>query len=372
MRVLITGSNGFLGKNLQADLVERQDFDVRCFTRGHEIAQLPDLLKDVKFIVHFAGVNRPLDSSEFIADNIDLTKALCNAVCDYATVTGEKVPILFASSSQAQNESQYGQSKLAAENILQAVNLSHGIPVHIFRLPNVFGKWCKPNYNSVVATFCYNIAHDLPIDVHDPTALLTLVYIDDVISYFVKLVKGVVEPDEYAIDVPQYTLTIGELARQIQAFKSGRDTLMVERVGMGFIRALYATYVSYLPLESFSYSLQSHTDDRGIFAEVLKTPDSGQVSFFTAHPGVIRGGHYHHSKCEKFLVVRGQARFRFYHLLTGQTHELITVGDRLEIVDTIPGWAHDITNIGKEEMLVMLWANEVFDRERSDTVACAV
>jgi UDP-2-acetamido-2,6-beta-L-arabino-hexul-4-ose reductase len=373
MKILITGADGFIGKNLQLHLAERKDVQVVCFTRSHCVAVLPDLLQGVDFVFHLAGVNRPQDPLEFNTGNADLTQALCRAVCDVTQATGKKVPIICTSSTQAGRDNPYGQSKLAAEDALQAATLSHGIPVHIFRLPNVFGKWCKPNYNSAVATFCHNIARDLPIQVNDPAAPVTLVYVDDVIERFVQLMDGAdaaVGPDGFATVAPQYTTTVGELARQIRAFKDSRTTLMTERVGTGLVRALYATYVSYLPVESFAYTVPQYGDARGVFVEMLKTPDCGQFSFFTAHPGIARGGHYHHSKTEKFLVIRGQARFKFRHMQTGQTHELFTAGDKSEIVETVPGWTHDITNIGSEEMIVMLWANEVFDRARPDTFAC--
>lgn len=250
---------------------------------------------------------------------------------------------------------------------------NRGVPVHVFRLPNVFGKWCKPNYNSAVATFCHNIARDLPIQVNDPAAPLTLVYVDDVVERFIELMDGadaMVDGDGFATVAQQYATTVGELAAQIQAFKDSRDTLMTARVGTGWIRALYATYVSYLPVEAFTYAVPQHGDPRGVFVEMLKTPDCGQFSFFTAHPGITRGGHYHHTKTEKFLVIKGQACFKFRHMQTGQVHELVTCGDQAEIVETVPGWTHDITNIGSDEMIVMLWANEVFDRVRPDTFAC--
>ena len=245
--------------------------------------------------------------------------------------------------------------------------------MHVFRLPNVFGKWCKPNYNSVVATFCYNIARGLPIKVNDPEASVTLVYVDDLVGRFVRLMDGAdasVDEGGFAIVAPQYTTTIGELAIHFQSFKNSRDTLMTERVGTGLMRALYATYVSYLPVESFAYTVPQHADPRGVFVEMLKTPDCGQFSYFTAHPGITRGGHYHQSKTEKFLVIKGQARFKFRHMQTGQSHELATTGDKPEVVETVPGWTHDITNIGHDEMVVMLWANEVFDRSKPDTYAC--
>lgn len=373
MKVLITGANGFVGKNLQLHLAERKDMQVVCFTRGDDVAQLPALLQGVDFVFHLAGVNRPQDPQEFITGNVDLTLALCQAVCAMAEAMGKKIPIVYTSSTQAGRDNAYGQSKQGAEGALRDAARSHQLPVHIFRLPNVFGKWCKPNYNSAVATFCHNIARDLPIQVNDPAAPITLVYVDDVIERFVQLMDGAdaaVDADGFATVAPQYTTTVGELARQIQAFKDSRATLMTERVGTGLVRALYSTYVSYLPVELFAYTVPQYGDPRGVFVEMLKTPDCGQFSFFTAHPGITRGGHYHHSKTEKFLVIKGQARFKFRHMQTGQSHELVTTGDKPEIVETVPGWTHDITNIGADEMIVMLWANEVFDRSKPDTFAC--
>jgi UDP-2-acetamido-2,6-beta-L-arabino-hexul-4-ose reductase len=371
--VLITGADGFLGKNLRLHLAERKDVEVACFTRANEVAQLPALLERVDFVFHLAGVNRPQDPKEFTAGNVDLTQVVANSLCAVARRTGKKIPIVYTSSTQAERDNAYGQSKRAAEEVLRQTARSHGIPVHVFRLPNVFGKWCKPNYNSAVATFCHNIARDLSIQINDPSAPVTLVYVDDVVERFMQLMDGAdssLDADGFATVAPQYTTTVGEIARQIQAFKDSRSSLVTDRVGTGFVRALYATYVSYLPAESFTYTVPQHGDARGVFVEMLKTPDCGQFSFFTAHPGITRGGHYHHTKTEKFLVIKGRARFKFRHMQTGQAHELVTSGDKAEIVETVPGWTHDITNIGTEEMVVMLWANEVFDRARPDTFAC--
>ena len=373
MRVLITGANGFVGRNLQLFLAERKDIEVVCFTREHAPAQLPDLLRGVDFVFHLAGVNRPQDPLEFVAGNSDLTTALVTAVEAEMRASRKKVPIVYTSSIQAAYDNPYGISKRVAETALQAFALRSGASAHVFRLPNVFGKWCKPNYNSVVATFCHNIARDLPIQINNPAAPLTLVYVDDVIGRFFQLLAGAepsVDAEGFATVAPQFTTTVGELARLIGSFRDSRNTLMTERVGTGLVRALYATYVSYLPVASFTYRVPQHGDPRGVFVEMLKTPDCGQFSFFTAHPGITRGGHYHHSKTEKFLVIKGEARFRFRHMQTGETHELVTSGAWAEIVETVPGWTHDITNIGSEEMVVMLWANEVFDRSKTDTYAC--
>lgn len=373
MKVLITGANGFVGKNLQLHLAERKDVEVVCFTREHSVAQLPELLDGVSFVFHLAGINRPQDLAEFAAGNRDLTVALCKSVAGVAETTGRKVQVVFTSSTQAALDNPYGASKRAAEDALFDLQRQYGVPVDVFRLPNVFGKWCKPNYNSAVATFCHNVARDLPIKVNDPDAPLNLVYVDDVLQRFIELIDGgdaSVDANDFAVMAPQYSTTVGEVARLIQSFKDSRQTLLTERVGTGLVRALYATYVSYLPPQAFTYTVPMYGDTRGVFAEMLKTPDCGQISYFTAHPGVTRGGHYHHSKTEKFLVIKGQARFQFRHMHTGESYELTTSGEKAEIVETVPGWTHDITNIGSEEMIVMLWANEVFDRQRPDTFTC--
>jgi len=373
MNVLITGADGFVGKNLRLFLSERKDVQVDCFTRADEIERLPALLRKADFVFHLAGVNRPQDPQEFASGNAELTQALCQALCNEVQATGRRIPVIYTSSTQANCDNLYGHSKRGAEDALFAARDSYQIPVHVFRLPNVFGKWCKPNYNSAVATFCYNVARGIPIQVNDPAAPVTLVYVDDVIDRFVQLMDGAdaqVDADGFAVVSPQYTSTVGELAEHIQSFRNSRDSLVIGRVGTGLVRALYATYVSYLPVDSFAYTVPQYGDPRGVFVEMLKTPDCGQFSFFTAHPGITRGGHYHHTKTEKFLVIKGRARFKFRHMHTGETHELVTSGEKAEIVETVPGWTHDITNIGEDEMVVMLWANEIFDRARPDTYAC--
>lgn len=372
-KVLITGANGFVGKNLQLHLSERKDVQVIYFTRDSNVNQLPSLLREVDFVFHLAGVNRPQDPKEFVIGNADLTQELAKCIATIAAESGRKIPVIYTSSIQAASDNAYGQSKRLAEDALIELQRSKGVPVHVFRLPNVFGKWCKPNYNSAVATFCHNIARGLPIKVNDPAAALTLVYVDDVVERFIQLMDGadaMVDAQGFSTVAPQYTTTVGELADQIKAFKDSRKSLITERVGTGLVRALYATYVSYLPVESFTYTVPMYGDPRGVFAEMLKTPDCGQFSYFTAHPGITRGGHYHHTKTEKFLVIKGQARFKFRHMHTGESYELVTSGQKAEIVETVPGWTHDITNIGTDEMIVMLWANEVFDRSRPDTFAC--
>ena len=368
-RILITGAHGFIGRNLSVRLGELPEFQVVEFTRDDAATKLPTLLVDVDIVVHLAGENRPADDSAFAQVNVGLTQALCQAISQETRRSGRKLPVIFASSAQAEQENAYGCSKLAAERIVEKFSGETGTPVTIFRFPGVFGKWCRPNYNSVVATYCHNIPRGLPIRIDEPEAKLRLVYIDDVVSAIMDALRVPQLGIRRAVVTPEFELTLADLAAQIKAFEVGRHNLMVERVGIGLTRALYSTYISSLPPKRFAYAIPQHDDPRGRFVEMLKTYDSGQLSFFSARPGVTRGGHYHHTKTEKFLVIRGRARFRFRHLLTDERVELNTSGENSEVVETIPGWSHDITNIGDEEMIVMLWANEVFNRDKSDTIS---
>lgn len=372
MRILITGANGFIGQNLQARLNEVRDWETLLFTRANAPAELPGMVASADAIIHLAGINRTANPAEMVEGNLGLTGALCDAI-DAAAATGHRPTVIHTSTIQVNRDNDYGRSKLAAEQRMLATVAAHGLDGHVFRLPNVFGKWCRQEYNSVVATFCYQIARDLPIRVDDPAALLNLVYIDDVTDTFLQILKGqgsVRDEAGFALVAPVYHTTVQKLVDEIRAFRESRKTHVVERVGTGLTRALYSTYLTYLDPNEFSYSVTRHGDQRGIFAEMLRTRDSGQISFFTAGPGVTRGGHYHHTKAEKFLVIKGKAHFKFRHIRSGEFHELVTDDDNLRIVETVPGWTHDITNIGDTEMLVMLWANEQFDPARPDTFAC--
>jgi UDP-2-acetamido-2,6-beta-L-arabino-hexul-4-ose reductase len=367
MKILITGSKGFIAKNLIIRLGEI-GYDNLVFTdRNSTVEEIHSSMVDVDFVFHLAGVNRPRDENEFIDGNVDLTQR----IIDLLVASGRKVPLVLSSSTQVGLDNQYGRSKEAAEKLVLSYMESHNVPVYVFRLPNVFGKWSKPNYNSAIATFCYNTVHDLPITIHDPEATLNLVYIDDVCDAFIELLKSH-QAGGY-INLPiTYSTTVGAVAELLKTFKSSRETLIVENVGVGLTRALYSTYLSYFTPSHFSYTVPGHEDPRGTFVEMLKTPSAGQMSFFTAHPGVTRGGHYHHSKNEKFLVIKGRAEYRFRHVVTGEKFELISDDSEYRIVETIPGWTHDITNIGNDELVVMLWANEIFDRNKPDTIAGAL
>ena len=368
MRVLVTGAEGFIGRNLTVRLAEAGDAEVLRFGRADDQAALPALVGRADAVVHLAGENRPSDPDQFAIVNTGLTERLARAVRD----TGRPIPILFASSIQAVRDNDYGRSKLGGEVALRALAEATGNPVVVFRLPNVFGKWCRPNYNSAVATFCHNIARGLPIQIADPLAEVRLVHIDDVVDALIATLAAPGSGYRSGEVSPEYRATVGELAATLRGFADSRHSLVTDRVGTGFTRALYATYVSYLPVAAFSYSVPVHGDPRGVFVEMLKTPDCGQFSFFTSGPGITRGGHYHHTKTEKFLVLKGRARFRFRHLLTGELATVETTDARPEIVETVPGWTHDITNIGEDELVAMLWANEVFDRARPDTVARSI
>jgi UDP-2-acetamido-2,6-beta-L-arabino-hexul-4-ose reductase len=361
--VLVTGPDGFIGKNLIARLNELS-ISYEVFTRKNSIKDLQGLIKKSDLVIHLAGENRPEDEGDFEVVNSGLT----SLICDEIRLIEKKIPIILASSIQAEFDNAYGKSKLNAEIAVKALEIDTGCPVHVYRLPGVFGKWCKPHYNSVVATFCHNISHNLPIQVNDPSLELSLIYIDDVVEEFVKVIQGGRGREKRPSVQPKYKIKLGDLADQIKIFRESRNSLITEKVGSGLVRKLYSTYLSHLSPEQFAYSIPSYGDERGMFAEMLKTKDSGQFSFFTADPGVTRGGHYHHSKTEKFLVVQGRAKFGFRHVATDETHEIITTSKELKIVETVPGWSHDITNIGTEEIIVMLWANEIFDPGNPDTI----
>jgi UDP-2-acetamido-2,6-beta-L-arabino-hexul-4-ose reductase len=367
--ILVTGANGFIGKNLVVHLNELKNVTVSTFERGDDAERLRQLLAKADAVVHLAGENRPVNEDAFLKVNFGLTSSLCGAIESEYAATGRHVPLLLASSTQVEHENPYGRSKLLAEEAVQALAKKTGNPCVIFRLPGVFGKWCKPNYNSVVATFCYNLARNLPIQINDSSANLRLVYIDDVVAAMLAAIEAPIPGYVFATVASEYTVTVGDLAKQILNFSECRRTLIIERVGASLVRALYATYVSYLPNEKFSYEIQEYADSRGIFVEMLKTADSGQFSYFTARPGVTRGGHYHHTKTEKFLVVQGEGLFRFRHLLTNELFEIQTSGNQPTIVDTIPGWVHEIKNTGKSELLVIVWANENFNKHAPDTIA---
>lgn len=369
MKILVTGANGFIGKNLRIFLAEQGFTDVTCFDQEHSYTDLADMVGKAEFVFHLAGVNRPKDEIEFSQGNTELTQRLVSLL----SVTDRHIPLVLTSSIQADRDNAYGKSKAAAEQVAFDYMHQTGSPAYVYRLANVFGKWCRPNYNSAVATFCHNTLHDLPISIHDANAPLALVYIDDVCASFVDLLSDAQQGDYqqggYKEIEPVYHTTVGAVAEALQKFKQSRVNLTTEEVGSGLMRALYSTYLSYFSPSDFSYTVPGYTDPRGSFVEMLKTPSTGQFSFFTAHPGVTRGGHYHHTKNEKFLVIKGTAIYRFKQVITGEKYSITVDAGDYKIIETVPGWSHDITNVGEGELIVMLWANEIFDRSKPDTIA---
>ena len=373
MRVIVTGANGFIGKNLSVNIKQSSNIKIVPFTRDNSINDLPELLKSVDCIVHLAGINRSENPDDFFDGNVLFTEQLCSAI----QAGGLKIPIIYTSSIQAELNNTYGNTKRKSEDLLLKLQKINGNPVFIYRLPNVFGKWARPNYNSAIATFSYNIARDKPIQIHNPNAVIRMVYVDDVITNFKTLIENLLLSNSSAkttfINIkPEYEITVGELVNQLQSFKESRNNLITEPVGAGLIRALYATYISYLPFESFAYPLKENVDARGKFVEIIKTINAGQFSFFTAYPGITRGGHYHHTKSEKFLVIKGKACFRFRNIITNETYELHSSENKSEIIEMVPGWTHNITNIGDDILICLLWANEVFDNDNPDTIPCSI
>lgn len=367
-RIVVTGSDGFIGKNLRLRLTEHGYADVVGVTRATTDAELRQSLERATFVYHLAGVNRPTDAADFDRDNRDFT----GRVCQILTELGRPVPLAYSSSTQAALDNPYGRSKRAAEELTETYGVRTGAPVYIQRLTNVFGKWSRPNYNSAVATFCHNIVNDVPLTIHDPRAPLSLLYIDDVVASMIALLGDARIAPGFTDVGPIYQTTVGEVAESLRSFACSRRNLVVPPAGSGLTRALYATYLSYLPPSDFVYSLQNRVDKRGSFVEMLRTETSGQISYFTAAPGVTRGEHYHHSKTEKFLVAKGTARFGFRNIVTNETHEVRVSGESPQVVETVPGWSHNVTNIGDDEMIVLLWANEVFDPALPDTFASKV
>ena len=366
MKILITGAKGFIGKNLVTELYNRKKGEILEFDKDNTPAELESLASICDFVFHLAGVNRPKNEKEFAEGNVDLT----NTLLSYLKKYNNRAPVIFSSSVQSTLDNSYGKSKFAAENILIEHSKETGNPVAIYRLPNVFGKWCRPSYNSVVATFCYNISHDLPIQINDKGTMLNQIYIDDVVNEFISKSEDMANnnsPELIEELNPVYSITLGELAARIRSFREGRTELEVPDFSDHFTRKLYATYLSYLPENEFNYPLKMNIDLRGSFSEFIRTDDRGQVSINISKPGVIKGNHWHHTKNEKFLVVSGKGVVRFRKIGTTEVIEYHVAGEKLEAIDIPPGYTHNIENLGTSDMVTIMWASEAFDPKRPDT-----
>lgn len=364
MKILVTGSKGFIGKNLIAELKNRGYTEIYEYTRETEENFLEMYTKKCNFVFHLAGINRPKDKNEFMEGNYEFTVKLLNLLKKH----NNSSPILFTSSIQAKKNNPYGESKKAGEKLFFSYSKETGVRTLIYRLPNVFGKWCKPNYNSVVATFCHNISRNLEIQVSDKNLDLTLCYIDDVIEEFIKAMEEEPTKEEKYCMIPVlHKIKLGKLADLIQSFKESRQNLFVPNLGDPLTKKLYSTYLSYLPKDKFSYQLTMHMDQRGSFTEFIKSPERGQVSVNISRPGITKGNHWHHTKNEKFLVVSGEGLIRFRQIDSDEIIEYRVSGRNLEVVDIPVGYAHSIVNVGKDDLVTLMWANEPFDAKNTDT-----
>lgn len=365
MKILVTGAKGFIGKNLIAELKNQKYTNIYDYDMDSSLEDLDRYTRDCEFVFHLAGVNRPKDQKEFLEGNFGFTSVLLESLKKY----NNKAPIMLASSIQAVLDNPYGVSKKAGEDLLFGYGKETGAKVLVYRFPNVFGKWCRPNYNSAVATFSYNMANDLPIIVNDRNVVMNLIYIDDLVNELINSLKGNAnKKDAFCYIEPVHTVKLGEIVDLLYSFKESRIDRSIPNTSDSFTKKLYANYLSYLPKDQFSYDLKMNIDHRGSFTEFLKTPDRGQVSINISKPGIVKGNHWHHTKNEKFLVVSGNGVIRFRKIDETEVLEYYVSGDRLQVVDIPPGYTHNIENLGETDMVTVMWANEKFDPERPDTI----
>jgi len=386
VKILITGSKGFVGRNLIAELRNQGYTDIFKYHRDTDRSLLNEYARDCEFVFHLAGVNRPKDEREFMEGNFDFTSELLDLLKKH----DNKAPVLITSSIQAERDNPYGKSKKAGEDLLLRYSKETGVKVFVYRLPNLFGKWSRPNYNTVVATFCHNISRDLDIQVINPDVELNLCYIDDVLSEFIKVLKdeysrktledvAIIKEDSRVLKqneirnqsycfVPiTHNIKLGELAEVIKSFKKIRIDLSVPNMKDELTKKLYSTYLSFLPEDNFSYGLKMNCDYRGSFTEFIRTSETGQVSVNISKPGITKGNHWHHTKNEKFLVVSGKGVIRFRKIDSDEIIEYFVSGDKMEVVDIPTGYTHNIENVGNTDMVTVMWANEQFDPNKPDT-----
>lgn len=362
MKILVTGAKGFVGKNLCAEL-KNLEHNVLEFDVDNSLDDLKMFTADCDFVFHLAGVNRPKEVSEFTEGNVNLTKELVK----YLKENNNNCSVVLSSSIQAELENDYGKSKKEAEQIIFQDEIDRSCVNYVFRLPNLFGKWCRPNYNSVIATFCHNIANDLPITINNRETILTLCYIDDVVDAFINAIKGEVEKDKDFCTIPvTHKVSLGEIADLIQSFRESRNNYAFPNITSEFSKKLYSTYLSYLKEDNFAYNLKMNVDNRGSFTEILKGA-CGQVSVNIIKPNITKGNHWHHTKNEKFVVVSGKCSICFRKIDSTEVIEYIADGENIKVVDIPVGYTHNIKNIGENDAVVVMWANEPFDPNKPDT-----
>lgn len=364
MKILVTGANGFIGKNLIAELNNRGYNDIYKVDIDTSESELIQYCTDCEFVFHLAGVNRPQNVDEFMEGNFGFTSTLLKALKDAKNTA----PVLITSSTQALLDNPYGVSKKAGEDLLFSYSKETGANVYVYRLTNVFGKWSRPNYNSAVATFCNNIAAGLPIKVNDPSVVMKLIYIDDVVDEFIAAMNGNANiVSGYGVVPVEHTIELGKIADLIYSFKESRAKLDVPNFSNEFEKKLYSTYLSFLPKDDFAYSLDKKSDERGSFTEFIRTDDRGQVSVNIAKPGITKGNHWHHTKNEKFLVVSGEAIIAFRKVGEEEIIEYHVTGDEMKVVDIPCGYTHNIKNVGDTDLVTVMWANEAFNPDKPDT-----
>ncbi len=364
MNVLVTGANGFVGRNLCTVLRRRADVTLCAYDVDNTPAELDAALRQADVILHLAGVNRPQKTEEFTTGNVGFTAE----IIDRLLALGRAPTIVLSSSIQAALENDYGVSKRGAEDEIARYCAQSGAVGVVYRLKNLFGKWCRPNYNAVTATFAYNIAHDLPIQITNPAYEIDLTYVDDVVEAFIAEIDAPVQPGcRFADPLPSRVITLGALAELLQTFRHHRETLHLPDYGDPFVKRLYATYLSYLDDDTYCYGLDIKADDRGSLAEFLKSPAGGQLFISRTRPGITRGNHFHQTKTEKFLVVQGEGIIRLRHVDADEVTAFRVRGDEYRVVDIPPGYTHSIENVGDGEMVTLFWSVELFDPAHPDT-----
>ena len=376
MKVLVTGANGFVGKNLCRSLENIRDGKDQ--TRNIKIDEIyeydidtpneymDEFCREADFVFHLAGVNRPQNEKEFMQGNFGFTSTLLDSLKKYRNTA----PIMIASSIQASLDNPYGLSKKAGEDLVFSYGQETGARILVYRFPNLFGKWCKPNYNSAVATFCHNISHNLPVTVNDENHMMTLCYIDDVVEELIAALSGNENRrDKYCYVKTEHKITLGEIVKLLYEFKNSRETKNIPDMTEGsFSKKLYATYLSYVDKNDFSYKLKMNCDSRGSFTEILRSSCSGQFSVNISKPGITKGQHWHHSKNEKFVVVKGHGLIRMRKIGTNEIIDYEVSGDEITVVDMIPGYTHNIINLSDtEDLVTFMWCSECFDPNKPDT-----